>query len=165
MSELREMMLDVLIYIFQHFMDKATGTLVKQVNLSAELERAGFRADEAMIATGVLESLGQTFQTSMRQQQSAGGQALRVYTLPEMQKIDIAGRGFLLFLDSLGVMSASHREWVIEQAMQLSVDTVTLEHLKWLILMVLLNNSAESTFSIVPQNITQYSLTTVDSVH
>src|SRR3546814_19646532 len=63
----------------------------------------------------------------------------RVYFGPELDKLDVECRGFLLFLEQHGVLDADHRELVLDRAMALDQDELDLEDLKWVVLMVLFN--------------------------
>lgn len=166
MNEIQETMLDVLIFVFQHYMSKdGVVSKINQGSLIADLERAGFRSDEVTAANHVLEMLGQVFEKLLISQQAEGGNALRVYTPAEMEKIDILSRGFLLFLEALGVLGASAREWAIEQAMQLDMDVVKLSHLKWLVLMALVNESVDAEVPMVQRKDMTRWLMQSDSVH
>lgn len=166
MNEIQETMLDVLIFVFQHYMSKeGEVNKINQGSLIADLERAGFRPDEVTAANHVLEMLGQVFEKLLIQQQAEGGNALRVYTPAEIEKIDILSRGFLLFLETLGVLGASAREWTIEQAMQLDLDVVKLSHLKWLVLMALVNESVDDEVPMVQRKDMTRWLMQSDSIH
>ena len=57
----------------------------------------------------------------------------------EMQKLDTECRGFILFLEQTGVIDAFDREVIIDRIMALEAGEVDLQQLKWVALMVLLN--------------------------
>ena len=63
----------------------------------------------------------------------------RVYFGPELDKLDVECRGFLLFLEQHGVLDAGQRELVLDRAMALDQDELDLDDLKWVVLMVLFN--------------------------
>ncbi len=46
---------------------------------------------------------------------------------------------FLLFLEQIKVLTSETREMVIEQVMALETDELSLDDLKWVVLMVLFN--------------------------
>jgi Smg protein len=56
-----------------------------------------------------------------------------------MEKLDVECRGFLLFLEQSDVLNAYDREVVIDRAMALEAEEIDLQQLKWVVLMVLLN--------------------------
>ena len=57
----------------------------------------------------------------------------------ELEQIGVEARGLLLKLEQCGVLDTLSREMVITQLMALGADTIELEHVKWVILMVLSN--------------------------
>ena len=73
---------------------------------------------------------------------AAGGEArvdgpVRVFDGPELDKLDVESRGFLLFLEQHRVLDAHQRELVLDRAMALDQDELDLDDLKWVVLMVL----------------------------
>ena len=50
-------------------------------------------------------------------------------------------QGFLLFLEQTGVLDHSTRELVIDRIMALETEDIDLDQLKWVILMVLFNQT------------------------
>jgi Smg protein len=65
--------------------------------------------------------------------------SFRAYAPRELAKLDAKCRGFLLTLEHSGVLSADTRELVLERALAASGDTLSLEQLKLVVLMVLWN--------------------------
>jgi len=63
--------------------------------------------------------------------------AFRGYAEVEAAKLGIEGRGFLAFLEGAKVLTPLLREIIIERAMALSEDNVSIEKLKVIVLMVL----------------------------
>jgi Smg protein len=56
-----------------------------------------------------------------------------------MAKLDARCRGFLLTLEQSGILTPQTRELVIERSLAASGDTLTLEQLKLIVLMVMWN--------------------------
>ena len=56
-----------------------------------------------------------------------------------MLHLDVECRGFLMFLEQVGVLNFESREMVIDRVMELDQPLMCLEDLKWVILMVLVN--------------------------
>ena len=56
-----------------------------------------------------------------------------------LAKLDVEGRGFLMFLEQHGILDADQRELVLDRAMALDQDDLDLDDLKWVVLMVLFN--------------------------
>jgi Smg protein len=53
--------------------------------------------------------------------------------------LDVEARGFLLLLEQHGVIDANQRELVLDRAMALDQDSLDLDDLKWVVLLVLFN--------------------------
>jgi Smg protein len=66
-----------------------------------------------------------------------GSTAFRGYADVEAAKLGVEGRGFLAFLEGAKVLTPLLREIIIERAMALSEDSVSVEKLKVIVLMVL----------------------------
>jgi len=64
---------------------------------------------------------------------------MRHYTEDEMNLLSVEVRSLLLSLENCGVLDGNSREMVIAQLMDLGVDGIEVDHLKWVILMVLSN--------------------------
>jgi Smg protein len=56
-----------------------------------------------------------------------------------MLHLDTECRGFLLFLEQMGVLDDASRETVIDRIMALDSEDMNLEQLKWVVLMVIFN--------------------------
>jgi hypothetical protein len=67
------------------------------------------------------------------------GGPTRVYFGPELDKLDVECRGFLLFLEQHGILDGDQRELVLDRAMALDQEELDLDDLKWVVLMVLFN--------------------------
>ena len=65
--------------------------------------------------------------------------SFRAYAPRELTKLDAQSRGFLLTLEHSGILNADTRELVIERALAANGDTLSLEQLKLVVLMVLWN--------------------------
>lgn len=65
--------------------------------------------------------------------------ACRIYAAPELDRLNVEGRGFLLALEQRGVLNPETREQVINQALTLEPGAIGFDHLKLIILMTLFN--------------------------
>lgn len=135
-GKMKETVFDVLMYLFENYMDQSPESHPDQKQLAVELTEAGFRRGEIRKAFRWLDGLS-------AQQQPGGhdfrsdSSAMRHYTLLEARKLDSQCRGFILTMEQNGALDAVTRELVIERAMALDLDEITLEQLKWVVLMVL----------------------------
>ena len=128
---MKENVFDVLLYLFENYMDEDPEQMPDPDSLRSELVAAGFPERDIDKAFSWLESLttGQPIQTTMP--------TFRIYAPEEIAKLSQECRGLLLFLEQSGILNPSNRELVIDRAMALSAEELTLENLKWIVLMVL----------------------------
>jgi Smg protein len=135
--------LDVLIYLFENFMDEEVDVFLDRDDLESQLRKAGFAAREVDKAFDWLETLAEPEGMQSENPALATGKTFRVFTGDELAKLDTDSRGFLLFLETVGVLDAAARELVIDRVMALDADEIDLEQLKWVILMVLFNQPGQ----------------------
>ena len=134
---MKESILDVLLYLFEHYLSEDDADVVRdRDSLQAELIRAGFSPAEANRAFDWLNALEQQRPGPT---QPRGQGPLRVFFGPELDKLDVECRGFLVFLEQHGILDADQRELVLDRAMALDQDELDLDDLKWVVLMVLFN--------------------------
>jgi len=146
-----ESIIDVLIYIYENYMDSEEANRPDQIMLEEDLVKAGFRTDEIKKAFDWLDEL------AWRQGSLAVGEAqvvssMRIYTDEEQSRIDLETQGMLLYLEQSGILDQKSRELVIERAMALETEDLTAEDVKWIVLLVLLNQPGlESAFALMEE--------------
>ncbi|MBF6023007.1 DUF494 family protein [Lysobacter niastensis] len=138
---MKESILDVLLYLFEHYLTDDADLVRDRASLQSgplfdELGQAGFSPAEINKAFEWLDALAR--QRPDASAPRADGPT-RVYAGPELDKLDVESRGFLLFLEQHGVLDAGQRELVVDRAMALDQDELDLDDLKWVVLMVLFN--------------------------
>ncbi|WP_298444542.1 DUF494 family protein [uncultured Ferrimonas sp.] len=133
-------MFDILMYLFETYVQSDVELLFDREELTEELSRAGFHAEEIGKALIWIEKLAD-LQGSEHKPYLAGVKAssVRVYHPKELQRFDTACRGFMQFLENIQVLSATTREMVIDRVMELDGEPLSLDDLKWVVLMVLFN--------------------------
>lgn len=134
---MKESVLDVLMYLFEHYLDEEAEVESDQESLKAELMSAGFPDVEITKAFEWLEGLSCEDAPEPIQAGQIG--SVRVYTDEETARLDTRCRGFLLFLEQVGVMDGMTRELVVDRVMALDGEDIDLDQLKWVVLMVLFN--------------------------
>ena len=72
---------------------------------------------------------------------------MRIYSEHEKTKLDSRSRRLIMFMENMGQLNASQREIVIEQVMSLEDSKLSIDDLKWVVMMVIGNSSAESSVS------------------
>ncbi|MEO5574292.1 MAG: DUF494 family protein [Gammaproteobacteria bacterium] len=139
---MKENILDVLMYLFENYMDNDVDRNPDQETLKLELVEAGFTQAEINKAFIWLEGLA-VLQDNLPSHTLKPGRSIRIFTDQEAEKLGIECRGFLLFLEQVGVLDQANRELVIDRVMALETEEIDLEQLKWVVLMVLFNQPGQ----------------------
>ena len=134
-------MVDVLIYLYENYMDGDTPPPNDQGELMDELAMAGFPNQEVEKAIQWLDELALIQSDS--ETKSPRVNAIRIYTDEERLRLDVDCRGFLLYLEQNEMLDPVSREMVIERAMALDGQLISEEELKWIVLLVLMNRPGQ----------------------
>lgn len=134
---MKESVLDVLIYLFDHYVEEELDITPDQQDLKTQLVQAGFADVQVDKAIDWLEGLAT--QKDELDTDVLRSRSIRVYNDVENEKLDVECKGFLLFLEQSGVLDSEDRELVIDRVMALETDSIELQQLKWVVLMVLFN--------------------------
>ncbi|MES0873075.1 DUF494 family protein [Sinimarinibacterium thermocellulolyticum] len=140
---MKETVLDVLMYLLENYQQGEFTDADNQDALHEELVAAGFADDQVRQAFAWLDGLAAQRQLPIV---FGPGGAMRLYAREEAAKIPLDCRGFLLYLEQLGILDAGLRELVIDRLMALK-EEIDLERVKWVCLLVLMNQpDAEEAF-------------------
>ena len=134
---MKENVIDVLLYLFENYIDNDDAGKPDKAALETELEQVGFPELEIDKALEWLENMTVIAEESSDAKPVSAGLAMRFYAKEELELINTSCRGYLLFLEQVGVLDAATREIVIERVLALDTDEIDLEQLKWVVLMVL----------------------------
>ncbi len=134
---MKENVLDVLMYLFEHYADDEADSEPDRDTLEQNLLEAGFPNGEIEKAFAWLETL---VDEDFAYREGGTARSIRVYTTDETNRLSMESRGFLLYLEQRGILNPNLREMVIERVMALDADEIDLEQLKWVVLMVLFNH-------------------------
>lgn len=134
---MKENILEVLMYLFENYMNDEIEFDTDEESLRTELEQAGFHKAEISKAFLWLEGLAGLQDGT--EPLALNAASIRIYTAEEIEKLDLNSRGFLMFLEQSGVLDHNTREMVIDRVMALESEEIDLEQLKWVVLMVLFN--------------------------
>uniref|UniRef100_UPI0025EC8461 DUF494 family protein n=1 Tax=uncultured Nevskia sp. TaxID=228950 RepID=UPI0025EC8461 len=132
---MKETLLDVLMYLFENYQDGEFSDSDNQETLAVELSAAGFPDEEVAHAFAWLDGLA-----NQRNAPTLRGRTdtLRLYAPQEQERLSAECRGFLLYLEQLGILNGESRELVIERLLAFE-DEIDLERVKWVCLLVLIN--------------------------
>jgi Smg protein len=73
---------------------------------------------------------------------------MRIYTAVEATRLDVEARGLLLFLEHSGILDPESRELVIDRLLAIDHAHVSVDEIKWVVLLVLMNRPGrEDAFS------------------
>ena len=116
---MKESILDVLLYLFEHYFTEDADPVRDRDSIQNGLIQAGFSPAEISKAFDWLDALAD--QRPATSTPRVGGPT-RVYHGPELEKLDVDCRGFLLFLEQNGILDAGQRELVLDLAMALDQE-------------------------------------------
>ena len=137
---MKEDILEVLIYLFENYMVDGVSFESGQDELARELIGAGFDGEEIDKAFVWLEGLMNIYQQDEAQRFSVQThQSIRFLTEQERQRLSLEAQSLLSRLVGVGVLDQYSREMVIDRVMALDLVDVNLDHVRWVVLMVLSN--------------------------
>jgi Smg protein len=148
-----ENLIDVLIYIYENYMDSEQSVPVDQITLEEELLQAGFKEGEVSKAFNWLDELAWR-QGSLVEYGAAAvaNRSMRIFSAQEQQKMDLEIQGMLLNLEQMGILDPMSRELVIERCMAIETEELTTDDVKWVVLLVLLNQPGqENAFALMEE--------------
>jgi Smg protein len=131
--------LDILIYLFENFLESDSAPQPSRDVLRDELEQAGFAESGIERALEWLEGLaGEGVQAPEVRQRS-----FRAFNAFEMARLTTDVRGYLIQLEQAGILPAQQRELVIDRLMALESEEIEIEQVKWVVLMVLFSQPGQ----------------------
>jgi len=136
-----ENMVDVLIYLYENYMDGESQPPSDQEELEEELTQAGFTNGEIRKALRWLDELAAGAEVSPYHPYTE--RAMRIYSEMECTKLDTEARGLLLFLEQSGILDPVSRELVIDRVLAIDHGQVSVDELKWVVLLVLMNRPGQ----------------------
>jgi len=125
-------MFEVLVYMFENYID--THFRPDDNTLSSELFAAGF--DEQDI-DGAFNWFNQLERMADQPDiyEKAHTVSTRIFTNDELKKINGESIGFVLFLVKAKILNTAQRELVLELAMNLPQPEISIEEMRWIVLM------------------------------
>lgn len=131
-------MFEVLMYLFENYMDGSVALNADQDTIFSELEQAGFTRNEIGRALDWLDGLNRV-QETVQAGPALTPHAIRHYSVEECEILGVEGRGFLLYLEQLNILDAMTREIVLDRLIALDHREIDLGRIKWVVLIALFN--------------------------
>ncbi len=138
---MKETVLDVLMYLFESFVDSDDEPEPDRNELREELERAGFRDREIDRALDWLDGLN-----SAELQSTADGPrstTVRIFDRFEQERLDSSCRGYLLHIEHFGILTPAQRDLVIDRLLALDANDIDIEQIKWVVMMLLFSQPGQ----------------------
>jgi len=134
---MKQSVLDVLLYIFENHLEDGDMPPNRDA-LQRDVVDAGFPAREVDKALSWIEALAAE-RPLLQSAEKSHCAPTRVFSAPEVQRLDADCQGFLYFLENRGIIDATRRELIVNRVMALDEEDISLDDLKWVVLMVLFN--------------------------
>ena len=138
---MKETVLDVLMYLFECFVDSEDEPEPDRNELREELERAGFR--ERKIDRALDWRDGLNVNDVSADAPAPRSATVRIYDRLEQERLDPQCRGYMLHLEQIGILSPTQRELVIDRLMALDGSDIDIEQIKWVVMMVLFSQPGQ----------------------
>jgi len=138
---MKENVLDVLMYLFETYVDTEEEPEPDQHELRLELSKAGFGDAEIDRALEWLDGLTEHQDNLAFHAQSSHG--TRIYNGFELVRLDSSGRGYITYLEQIGILSPPQREILIDRLLALETPDIEVEQIKWVVLMVLFSQPGQ----------------------
>ena len=149
---MNENLIDVLIYIYENYMDSEESSSMDQITLEEELLQAGFQQGEVTKAFDWLDELAWRQGSLIEFGKKAPNHSVRIFSDREQQKMDLEIQGMLLNLEQSGILDPMSRELVIERCMAIESEELSSDDVKWVVLLVLLNQPGqENAFALMEE--------------
>ena len=131
---MRENVLDVLMYLFETYIETQDETEMDHEDLRVDLTEAGFNSNEIEKAFDWLDKLNHVnsitddlFDVSSN----------RVYSKIEMSQLNSSCRGFIEYLEQINILSFRQRELLIDRLLALNTHDIDIDQIKWIVLIIL----------------------------
>lgn len=141
--------LDVLMYLFENYFEEEVILGPDQDMVKNDLMEEGFSENIIHKAFMWLEGLApREDEEGEDLLEGPRASSLRHYSKEEEERLNLEARGFLLFIEQLGILDPVSRELVIDQLVALESDEIDMDQVKWVVQMVLFNQPGrEAAFS------------------
>tara|TARA_B100001057_G_scaffold69831_1_gene63711 strand:+ start:57902 stop:58375 length:474 start_codon:yes stop_codon:yes gene_type:complete len=131
---MRENVLDVLMYLFETYIETQDETEMDHEDLRLDLTEAGFNSIEIEKAFDWLDKLNHENSITADLFDVSSN---RVYSRIEMSRLSSSCRGFIEYLEQINILTFRQRELLIDRLLALNTYDINIDQIKWIVLMIL----------------------------
>jgi len=138
---MKEDVLDVLMYLFETYIETEDEPEADQNTLRIELIKAGFNNNEIDKALDWLDGLAENNEYFIENNHTTS--AIRIYNSTEINQLDASCRGFISYLEQINILTTTQRELLIDRLLALDSQDINVDQIKWVVLMVLFSQPGQ----------------------
>ena len=131
---MRENVLDVLMFLFETYIETQDETEMDHEDLRLDLTEAGFNSNEIEKAFDWLDKLNHENSITADLFDVSSN---RVYSRIEMSHLSSSCRGFIEYLEQINILTFRQRELLIDRLLALNTYDINIDQIKWIVLMIL----------------------------
>ena len=137
---MRESVLDVLMYLFETYIETQDIPEINHNDLKTDLVKAGFSVSEIEKAFDWLDKLAENNEIIGDLHDNASS---RLYNDIEMNRLDTSCRGFIYYMEQINILTTTQRELLIDRLLALDTSEINIEQIKWIVLMILFSQPGQ----------------------
>jgi len=138
---MKENVLDVLMYLFETYIEAESEPETSHNNLRIDLIKAGFNNNEINKALDWLNRL--TKDNAGTIEKLYDNNANRIYNDKERNCLNSDCRGFICYLEQINILSAPQRELLIDRLLALGINEIDIDQIKWVVLIILFSQPGQ----------------------
>ena len=131
---MKENVLDVLMYLFETYIETQDEIEMDHEDLRIDLSEAGFNSNQIEKAFDWLDKLNNKNSITDDLVDSSSN---RVYSNIEMTRLNSSCRGFIEYLEQINILSFQQRELLLDRLLALNTNDIDIDQIKWIVLMIL----------------------------
>ncbi len=139
-------MFEVLVFMFENYLTHHA--LPKHEVMEQELSAAGFDSPDIAGAFDWFDAM-QSMLSETELHNAPQPNSLRMFTAAELKKISLESLSFVLFLQQANVLNYAEVDLIIDRAMALEQNLVSIEEMRWITMIALWNEGREQDYLFV----------------
>ena len=139
-------MFEVLVFMFENYF--AHHTMPDADVMGQELSAAGFEQTDIDGAFDWYDEMKYRL-TQPDNKYSHQYSSMRVFSETELKKINTESIGFVMFLQQANVINDMERDLIVDRAMALKQQEITVEEMRWITMIALWNEGREKDYLFV----------------